>query len=535
MALTPEQIIEARKKYGIDKPVLTSDSQSADEKMNFLNSDNSSTKETSTNVDVFKGAGKGALETLQNIGNVVAKPLGKAMGIPENEIGIPEETLKATNTLQKIGKGIERIVEFAIPLSKVSTATKSLPFVQRVLARTIADIGVLSAQEGKFKLAQQGGISLASQAIPGTLKVGAKYLSNIFKRGAGLLTSKGSEVVEQVLKDPELAMQGIKGDPVQVLRSGAKSVVDFTKNFAKSAKQTYSNTLDDIEKNYTEVLSNFRVSKKDGMTLINPQTGTSIIKDPNGNNFNLSLGSLKKYVTGGLKDFNVSGSTKSGFDFSNSSLNQQEEAVMSRVVNKFSDWTDITPSGLNRLSQIIEGYARAESPSLKRANAIIYKVVNSIDDYVAERVPGIREMNNEYKTAMQFIQQLENQMGQITGKSVTPELIDQVSRKVANLFTANKQIARDVISKMTGGEDLLSIEAGREMAQGISRTSASIGDRVGGLIQTIVPPERVAQVTAWVGKQGKKAEPFVNALEKAEPTMRKVLVDALSGIFSEEE
>ena len=533
MALTPEQIMEARKKYGIEKPISTN-SQSAEEKMAFLNSEAPQGERPAPLLDIIKGAGKGAAETLQNIGNVIAKPLGREMGIPEEDIGIPEEYLEPTNTMQKVGKGLERVVEFAAPISKVGTATKALPFVQRVLTRTAADIGVLAAQEGEVKPFEQGGLSVASQAIPGTIKIGAKFLGNIFKRAAGVLTSKGSEVVEQVLKDPELATQGMKGDPVQILRSGAKSVVDFTKNFAKNAKETYSKTLDDIEKNYTEVLSGFRASEKDGMTLINPQTGTSIIRDPNGNKFNLSLGSLKKYVTNGLKSFNVSGSTKSGFDFSNSSLNPQEEAVMSRVVNKFSGWTDITPSGLNRLSQIIEGYARAESPSLKRANAIIYKVVNSIDDYVAERVPGIREMNNEYKTAMQFIQQLENQVGQITGKAVTPELVDQVSKKVANLFTANKQIARDVISKMPGGEDLLSIEAGREMTQGVSRASASLGSKVEGLIQTVIPPERVAQVTAWVGKQGKKAEPFVNALEKAEPAMRKVIIDAFSGLLGDE-
>lgn len=486
-----------------------------------------------TATDFAIGAGKGAIETLQNIGNIVAKPLGKAMGVPEEEIGIPKEKLEADNTAQKVGKFTERVAEVAVPATKISTATKTLPFISRVVTRTLADMGIMIAQEGEIKAKEQGAISLASQAIPSVLKIGGKYLSNIFKRGAGVLTSKGSEVVEQVLKDPELAMKGMEGNPVQTLRSAASSVVDFIKNLSKSAKETYGETIQNIEKNYQEVISGFRSSQKDGMTLIHPETGTTIIKDPNGNKFNLALGTLKKYITNGLKDFNVTGSTKGGFDFSNSSLNPQEEAVMGKVVDKIQNWTDITPTGLNRLSQIVEGYARAESAGLKRANAIIYRIANTMDDYIAERVPGIREMNNEYKQSMQFIQQLENQVGQITGKAVTPELIDQVSKKISNLFTANKQIARDVISKMPGGEDLLSIEAGREMVQSIGRASAGLGGKIEGLVQAVIPPERVAKLTAFVGKQGKKLDPILPVLEKLVPTERAVLIETMLNLFED--
>lgn len=530
---TIDQIREKYKITPISTKNFSNDNETAEDKMGFLRGQVEDKKKPVPLYEFGKGVLKGATETVQNVGKmgIEALTLGKA---DTSKMGIPEETLEAKNKSQKAGKFTERVAEFAIPATKITRATEGLSFLARLATRTASDIAILGAQEGEIKPKEQGVVSVLSQAVPPTLKFGAKFLTNLFKRGAGVLTSKGVDVVEQVLKDSEMASVGIKGDPVQILRSSAKAVVDYTKNLQKQAKDVYAESLAKIEQDYPQIVSGFRASEKDGMTLIHPERGTSIIKDPNGNKFNLSLGTLKRQVTGALKDFNVEGSTKGGFDFSNSSLSTQEEALMNKVVEKINGWTDLTPSGVNRLGKIVEAYARPESASAKRANAIIYRISNSIDNYLSERVPGIAEMSNEFKQSMQFIQQLENHVGQISGKSVTPELIDQVSRKISNLFTANKEIARDVLRMIPGGEDILSVEAGREMAQGVSRTSSAM-DKIGALVQTIVPPKRVAQATIMFGKLGDKAEPVIEIMKKLEPTSRGVLIEVLSGLLGQNE
>lgn len=73
----------------------------------------------------FKGAAKQVAGDLQGIGNLVAKPLGKAYGIPESQIGIPEEKLKAKGTAEKVGKVAGFIGEILVPFGMGTKATKA--------------------------------------------------------------------------------------------------------------------------------------------------------------------------------------------------------------------------------------------------------------------------------------------------------------------------------------------------------------------------------------------------------------------------
>ncbi len=113
------------------------------------------------------GAAQGAGETLQYIGNLVAKPLGKVFGVPQAEIGLPQSAFEPKNTAQKIGKGIERVAEFIVPASKIGTATKALGTVARTAGQVASDVGVTLAQTGSGKEAgKQAVLSTALSSIP---------------------------------------------------------------------------------------------------------------------------------------------------------------------------------------------------------------------------------------------------------------------------------------------------------------------------------------------------------------------------------
>ncbi len=152
------------------------------------------------------GALKGAGETLTNIGNVIAKPLGKAMGIPEKEIGLQPEQLKAKNTAQEWGKGAERIAELFLPATKIAKAEKAVGLMikgqgliqslSRVGAKSlISGIGtgaVVTAQTGSIKEGMKaGGVAGGLRGGLAIIGEGARALhlperlySTIFKNSA---------------------------------------------------------------------------------------------------------------------------------------------------------------------------------------------------------------------------------------------------------------------------------------------------------------------------------------------------------------
>lgn len=87
--------------------------------------------------DFSAGFAKKGLKTLQNIGNVVAKPVGKMLGVPEDQIGLSESTFETNNTAEDIGGATERILEFLAPASKISTAAKVAGKGGSILLKTL--------------------------------------------------------------------------------------------------------------------------------------------------------------------------------------------------------------------------------------------------------------------------------------------------------------------------------------------------------------------------------------------------------------
>jgi len=137
----------------------------------------------STIADVGKGALKGLGQTMQNIGNIVAKPVGKLFGIEEEKIGLPEQTFEAQNTAQTIGKGAERIAEFLVPAGKVASISNNVNkvigasnIIAKPLARVLATGSIEALFSGALTTAQTGDIEQGEKAalIGGALGGGLK-------------------------------------------------------------------------------------------------------------------------------------------------------------------------------------------------------------------------------------------------------------------------------------------------------------------------------------------------------------------------
>lgn len=119
--------------------------------------------------DFSEGFAKGGLQTLQNIGNVVAKPLNtgfnKLLG-QNQKVGLPDKTFETENKAQEIGKTTERIAEFFVPASKIAktealitTLSQGMPKLAgiatrlggKALVNAAADTAVGTAQTGDLQ------------------------------------------------------------------------------------------------------------------------------------------------------------------------------------------------------------------------------------------------------------------------------------------------------------------------------------------------------------------------------------------------
>lgn len=484
--------------------------------------------------ELAKGIAKGELETLQALGRPGLELKKAITGIDDTEATfLPDKTaLEAKTPLEKVGKFGEKVVEAVIPATKVAQATKALSFLPRIFSRVAGDIALGGAQGGTgADAATAGAVSTITQLAPYPVK----FLGTIYKNLAGFVSGRGTDVIEQILKTPGLAKEGMKGEATQLLKEETKKVIEQTKALRTASSKNYETALKDIEDNFEEVIKDFSVETKDGVNYIKPRKGTAVVQDPAGNKFNLSLKGLKDALTKSLRGFGVEGGTTTGFDFSNASLLPSEQNIIRAVTDKINTWTDFTPTGINRLRQTISGYARPASGSMEKVNSIIYNMSNSVGEYLGERVPQIAEMNKRFSAEQQFIEELSTHLSSI-GKidkhgQIDPTEFKNVSTKIATLFNKNKELAREVLENLPGGQTILGTEAGRQLATDIPLSKASVGGDISSIIQSIIPPRAVGMTTALLGQISKKLEPIVPILQGLEPTARETLINAIRGII----
>lgn len=128
-------LTQAQQKYidSFKEKISESQQQEPTDRLSRLTDLASTIKQQNTQVgtgnvvtDVAVGAGKSFFKGVQDLGNLIAKPLGKAMGIKEDKIGISDQALAPVNTAQKVGAGLETAAEFLVPLGETKLASKAL-------------------------------------------------------------------------------------------------------------------------------------------------------------------------------------------------------------------------------------------------------------------------------------------------------------------------------------------------------------------------------------------------------------------------
>lgn len=501
------------------------------------------------------GALKGFGNTLTSLGDLGQKALEKITGIDggttaKEALG---DKLKPKGLTEKLGFGAEQIAEFFIPAGTIGKAgkaieagvqglnlgsktTKALSLGGKVGIGAAESAGLTAAQGGDKKDVKNAAI------FGGLFPIGLKAISTlgtaakeVAKFTSSSLSGVPKEAIEYALKNPQKVQSAIKqaveegGDAAaQRIYNNAVNALDELKN---ARRLNYQSGLSKLEKEATytkngqlyvkRILNDAEAKATKGYV-----PGTVI-----GVPTNLTTQGIKQVATTTLKDFGIKAKGKV-LDWSEAAIDNSHGKKLQELVDRIYSWTDKTPTGINKLRQIIDGYKIGGiklSPSQKQVNAIIGSMRTNLSEYVTKRVPQVGEMNLKYKLESDVIDAVRNQL-----KIGSPDP-NTALRKLVNVFNPKSQVYRPVVEQLgeKAGTDLMSDIAALTMVQwtpeGLGKylTGLSSGAGIGlGFINPMAlatlpvtavasSPRIIGKATTTLGKIGENKT--IQAVKKTVP------------------
>jgi ABC-type Zn uptake system ZnuABC Zn-binding protein ZnuA len=316
-----------------------------------------------------------------------------------------------------------------------------------------------------------------------------------------------------------VAKIGLRGQDTEVLKNTAKAARDAVIDLSRQANKEYEQALDALPKRLGRIPQEATAQAK------------SIIKI-GGQKVALTKQGFKAYLTETLRDFGVKvNAKKAEFDFTESPLRVSEENILKEVFDVIQAWKDTSPKGLNRLAVKIGNYRKPGDQS-DALNSIIGGLKNNIRKYIGKRVPAVKELNDRYMQREDFIDALRAELS-IPNNIKTTEGIIKTSRKIEQLFNSNKELARELVEQLQGLQkfDILSAEAGRQLAQAPSRAQVTIGDSFRGFVQTVIPPRAIGEIAATTGIATQKIKPLITHLQNLSVPERIAVFSFFTDLF----
>lgn len=523
--MTPEQIKKLQSKIGSpsDQSNLTVQEKNAKYLANLRQSikeksdleEYKKTEEGSSFMDKLKnigiGAGKKALSTLRGVSSLGEKVLQaplKAVGVKFDdktsaEKLIPKELTETEGAYQKIGGFGEQVAEFAIPLSKVSKATKGLSFAKQLLTRAVTSGGVATAQEGKI-----GKETAIASGVEVTLPVAGKVIkpvTNIIKRlftglGAGL-SGASTQELEVIAKNPSIAQEFsniIKKEGADsVLEKNAKMILNGISNIRKQARGAYGKGV--------EALSNVDIKP-------------SIVK-------NNIVSAIDK---NGIK------ATKTGLDFSNSEIfNNKIVSKAKELLTELNNKKDITGKTLRTYLDKLESskFKSALDPDRQAFNNLIKDVSKNIKNAIKESTNKLDSINKKFSTNMSLAEGMESIFGKVNFKN-TKEL-NNVARKLEGLFSKkglDPKTIDDFLKRIgVSAEEFQTSQAVKNIATkttGANTKGLSFAEILQQITSSVVTPETVKNIAIITGLSKNVIDEII---QKTAPTARAVIIKALMG------
>lgn len=538
-----------------------------------------------------EGAVKGALSTIRGLGEVGTK-IGDTLSRGVEAVGGPKELfrgsdiyrpttptgekvkefLKPQGTAQTVGKATEQIAEFFIPAGKINaiekilagkttlaTVSKLTPIVGEKSAKILskaASLGVkmnIRAAEGGGVIALQTGgdpaqtksaakVGAAFPALAGGLGfIGRKITSgSIEKRLAGALSGRGKAVIDEIVKDPRAAIEGLTGESIKNLGKDARILKEASVAMKAAAGKEYNRVLNNLQAIYQNEGKSF-----------NKGTEINKITDLLESKFGIIKAGKIAELTGEVVD------DAGKLDFESSRFLPKEATIIERALNIIKGFRDpLSPKTIEGLASKIDKL-KSQSPSAVETNSVIHTITSSLRDSVAKMgeeagyVEGA-DLARNFAVAMDKLDNFNN-LFRTTADDLRPEAVGievskigearkglpvilpetektKIIQDLSTLFSGNKDVDKDILRKMVfGGQEVLSRQAGRTLATAQEKASTKLGDIIReAIIGPILPPERIGMIVAKTALGIQKTEKFLLALKKLTPAARATIINMIS-------
>ena len=442
----------------------------------------------------------------------------KQMGLSREQEQVLEKQI--LEPVQAVGVTTEAILTAAI-LGTKAPAT--------LVKRVLAGAGLGAAFTGARELAETGEITpsrLATgaaigAAVPIAFKVagvGLRFIGSALKRVGSVVTGKGREIIETVLKRPSEAKAGLRGEGADIMKQVGTDVRKAIQQLRKKAQTEFG---DDIAK-----LPKHDISKIAPQTAMEKAQGITRIKIGK-KEIILSLKGIKATFTRLLKEHKVNIDTKTGkLNVSQSTLRKSEEKILQNTLDDINNWTDMSAEGIETLAEKIGNYIKPGEQS-KHLNLILSSLKKGARKYLGKKIPQFRPIIEKYSKRMDFIDDISSAVS-IKGAFESSKGIRQTATKLDNLFGANKELARDVITRLEQetGIEVLGKVAGKELKE--VPITGGIGGTIRGLLQAIIPPEAIGEIAAFLGTTKQQIQPFIDGLQKLAPEARLALFNLIA-------
>lgn len=429
-------------------------------------------------VGVVKGLGSTA-RNLARIAPTIASKITESIGQGkiEDPTKFVENALTPQNTAQKVGFGAEQIGEFLIPagsitkagkavqaLGKTSKIGKAVGLLGRGAVEATGTAGITATQGGDVKTGfiLGGTLPIASKAL-GLLGSGAKEVA---KYMSSTLSGTPIAAIEQAFKNPKIVQSAI----TKAASEGTEMTAQKIYNQAIKALDTLKKVRKDAYEQGLQTVENSLWKNKQGQLYVRralSEVEAKATKGYTGGEIlvptNLSVTGLKNVASRTLKEFGAKAKGQS-LDFSEMAIDKAHANKIQEVVDRVYEWENMTPTGLNKLTQILDGYRLGGinlGSSEKQFNAIIGKMKTNLADYVGERVPAIKDLRKNYAVQSKVIDDIVQQLKLGRGDPNT------ALRKLLNVFNPKSQVYAPVVKELgeKAGVDLMSDIAGLTMSQ----------------------------------------------------------------------
>lgn len=405
------------------------------------------------------GAGivKGGLSTLQGISTIGQKGM-QTIGLQKEPIAeLPKSLTQAEGTAQQVGKGLEQISEFLIPVGNIAKTTsiagkfaKSGTLLGKALELGTKSLGESTEFASKTALQTGGNLEETKKAgiigaiTPPAIKTIGAGLNKIAPAVSGLISQmigKSPEHIERAFKNPVAVSEAMskKIVPLDVREKAISALTDWKQSFGNA----YGKTLEEIKSLYP--------FGKTGKILVSREVND---------------------ITKGLPNFLresriavVENGQKLNFDKLNSKIvNSGERNNLQMMYETIKNQKDYSVQGVEDILERLYALRDYTSGDRTISSLVAGKLYNTFQKAAEKAYPELIANRNTYKANIEIWQGIDDILKSVKNEKANPIAVTNVAKRLSNLFAEDNEAYVRALQRLeqVSGQDLLNELAATE-------------------------------------------------------------------------